>query len=195
MCKCSLKGRMNSADNRNLRKLIPERREDLQRWAQSRTLPAGAVFRARFILALADGTSGVPFLGHAPRGQRGGRSQRRAPVAALTTWPRDGVSQNPKAWLLTTARHTFVDLLRHRQGAVATEPTLLLLREEANEVILSPEFPDAASFPGSKSKRTLFSIHPVARKLSPTFSTAEDSLSSITSCSARSGMKAAPVAH
>jgi RNA polymerase sigma-70 factor (ECF subfamily) len=27
-------------------------------------------------------------------------------VAALTTWPRDGVPQNPEAWLLTTARHS-----------------------------------------------------------------------------------------
>jgi hypothetical protein len=44
-------------DNRNLLKLIPEQREDLQRWAQSRTLPAGDVFRARIILALADGTT------------------------------------------------------------------------------------------------------------------------------------------
>ena len=27
-------------------------------------------------------------------------------VAALKTWPRDGVPQNPEAWLLTTARHS-----------------------------------------------------------------------------------------
>jgi len=39
-----------------LLKLMPAEREDLQRWAQSRTLPAGDVFRARLILALADGT-------------------------------------------------------------------------------------------------------------------------------------------
>src|SRR6202044_4110427 len=44
-------------DNRSFLKLTPEQREDLQRWAQSRTLPAGDVFRARLILALADGTS------------------------------------------------------------------------------------------------------------------------------------------
>src|SRR5215470_7333035 len=44
-------------DNRDLLKLIPEQREDLQRWAQSRTLPAGDVFRARLILALADGAT------------------------------------------------------------------------------------------------------------------------------------------
>src|ERR1700676_3149681 len=45
------------ADNRSLLKLTPEQREDLQRWAQSRTLPAGDVFRARLILALADGST------------------------------------------------------------------------------------------------------------------------------------------
>src|ERR1700683_740570 len=44
-------------DNRSLLKLIPEQREELQRCAQSRTLPAGDVFRARLILALADGTT------------------------------------------------------------------------------------------------------------------------------------------
>jgi transposase len=44
-------------DNRSLLKLRPGQREDLQRWAQSRTLPAGDVFRARLILALADGTT------------------------------------------------------------------------------------------------------------------------------------------
>jgi RNA polymerase sigma-70 factor (ECF subfamily) len=34
-------------------------------------------------------------------------------VKALTTWPRDGVPQNPEVWLLTAARHSFIDLVRH----------------------------------------------------------------------------------
>src|SRR5713226_5253277 len=63
-------------------------------------------------------------------------------VAALTTWPRDGVPQNPEAWLLTTARHSLIDLVRHRQVALASEPTLLILREDSNEMILSTQFPD-----------------------------------------------------
>jgi predicted RNA polymerase sigma factor len=63
-------------------------------------------------------------------------------VAALTTWPRDGVPQNPEAWLLTAARHSLIDLVRHQQVAVASEPTLILLREEQEEAILSTEFPD-----------------------------------------------------
>jgi transposase len=37
--------------------LSGEQREELTRWAQSRTLPAGDVFRARLILALSDGKS------------------------------------------------------------------------------------------------------------------------------------------
>jgi len=63
-------------------------------------------------------------------------------VAALAAWPRDGVPQNPEAWLLTAARRSFVDLVRHQRVAVASEPTLLLLREEPKEATLSTEFPD-----------------------------------------------------
>src|SRR3989449_5214327 len=44
-------------DNRNLLELTAAEKPDLERWAQSRTLPAGDVFRARLILALADGQS------------------------------------------------------------------------------------------------------------------------------------------
>src|ERR1700690_1570522 len=63
-------------------------------------------------------------------------------VKALTAWPRDGVPQSPEAWLLTTARRSFIDLVRHRQVAEASEPTLALLREESKDMTLSPEFPD-----------------------------------------------------
>jgi len=63
-------------------------------------------------------------------------------VAALTTWPQDGVPQNPDAWLLTAARHSFIDLVRHQQVALASEPSLLLLRENHKEATLSTEFPD-----------------------------------------------------
>ena len=48
---------MNMTDNRNLLTLTPEEKQDLERWAPSRTLPAGDVFRARLILALAEGQS------------------------------------------------------------------------------------------------------------------------------------------
>src|SRR6202453_1676985 len=62
-------------------------------------------------------------------------------VAALKAWPRDGVPQNPEAWRLTPARRAFIDLVRHRQVAEASEPTLQLLREE-REMTSAAEFPD-----------------------------------------------------
>jgi transposase len=45
------------ADNRGLLQVSGEQRDELESWAQSRSLPAGDVFRARLILALADGLS------------------------------------------------------------------------------------------------------------------------------------------
>ncbi|MBE8474456.1 RNA polymerase sigma factor [Streptomyces justiciae] len=37
-------------------------------------------------------------------------------VAALEQWPRDGVPDNPGAWLMTTARRRAVDLVRRREN-------------------------------------------------------------------------------
>jgi transposase len=45
------------ADTRGLLPMSAEQRQELDRWAQSRRLPAGDVFRARIVLALADGLS------------------------------------------------------------------------------------------------------------------------------------------
>jgi transposase len=44
-------------DRQGLLEVDAEQRDELESWAQSRTLPAGEVFRARLILALADGMS------------------------------------------------------------------------------------------------------------------------------------------
>ena len=63
-------------------------------------------------------------------------------VAALTSWPRDGVPQNPEAWLLTAARHSLIDVIRHQRVVLASEPTLHLLKENSTEAGLSTEFPD-----------------------------------------------------
>ena len=45
------------AENRRLLQVSWEQREELERWAQSRALPAGDVFRARLILSLGEGLS------------------------------------------------------------------------------------------------------------------------------------------
>jgi RNA polymerase sigma-70 factor (ECF subfamily) len=64
-------------------------------------------------------------------------------MAALTAWPREGVPQNPEAWLLTAARYSLIDVIRHQQVVQASEPTLLLVKENFTETPLSTEFPDA----------------------------------------------------
>jgi len=63
-------------------------------------------------------------------------------VKALTVWPRDGVPQNPEAWLLTTARHSLIDFFRHQRVATATEPDLLLLSRTSTEASMETNFPD-----------------------------------------------------
>ena len=51
-------------------------------------------------------------------------------------------AENPGAWLLTVARHSLIDIARHKQVALASEPTLRLLRQQSNEANLPTEFPD-----------------------------------------------------
>jgi predicted RNA polymerase sigma factor len=80
-----------------------------------------------------------------------------AMIAALTAWPRDGMPQNPEAWLLTTARHSLIDLVRHQRVALASEPILLPLMENPAESTLSPEFPD---FPDARLKLLFVCAHP-----------------------------------
>ena len=63
-------------------------------------------------------------------------------LKALMVWPRDGVPQNPEAWLLTTARHSLIDFFRHQRVALASEPDLLLLTQNSAEATLETNFPD-----------------------------------------------------
>jgi len=63
-------------------------------------------------------------------------------VSALSHWPQDGVPQNPEAWLLTAARRSLIDVIRHQHVVQASEPSLALLKENSTEAALSTEFPD-----------------------------------------------------
>jgi RNA polymerase sigma-70 factor (ECF subfamily) len=51
-----------------------------------------------------------------------------AVVRALETWPRDGVPDNPRAWLLVTARRRAVDIIRReaRRAGKEAEATMFL---------------------------------------------------------------------
>ena len=63
-------------------------------------------------------------------------------VSALAHWPQSGVPQNPEAWLMTAARRSFIDAIRHQRVVSASEPTLQLLKESSTEAALSTEFRD-----------------------------------------------------
>jgi RNA polymerase sigma-70 factor (ECF subfamily) len=63
-------------------------------------------------------------------------------VSALKHWPEDGVPQNPEAWLMTAARRSMIDVIRHQRVVQASEPTVKLLKEDSMETISAAEFPD-----------------------------------------------------
>src|SRR6202048_1278826 len=63
-------------------------------------------------------------------------------LKAVAGWPRDGVPQNPEAWLLTTARHSLIDFFRHQRVALAGERDLLLLTQNSAEATLETNFSD-----------------------------------------------------
>jgi predicted RNA polymerase sigma factor len=63
-------------------------------------------------------------------------------LKALTLWSREGVPQNPEAWLLTTARHSLIDFFRHQRVVLSSEPNLALLARHSEEMTLELKFPD-----------------------------------------------------
>jgi predicted RNA polymerase sigma factor len=63
-------------------------------------------------------------------------------LSALATWPQNGVPQRPEAWLLTTARNSVIDHVRHQQVVLASEQTIRLLGEHASQRNMTADFPD-----------------------------------------------------
>ena len=63
-------------------------------------------------------------------------------LKALTAWVRDGVPENPEAWLLTTARRSLIDFFRHQQVMAASEPELLRFVQTSTEATMETNYPD-----------------------------------------------------
>lgn len=63
-------------------------------------------------------------------------------VAALVTWPRDGIPTSPQGWLLTTARNRLLDRIRHQQVHDQSAPSLALLTREIDEAADPDALPD-----------------------------------------------------
>jgi predicted RNA polymerase sigma factor len=63
--------------------------------------------------------------------------------AALKTWPRSGVPENPEAWLLAAARRRLIDGARRARVHAGALPALLTIADEAQTVATSAlVFPD-----------------------------------------------------
>jgi RNA polymerase sigma-70 factor, ECF subfamily len=76
-------------------------------------------------------------------------------LAALEQWPRDGLPQNPGAWLMAAARHRAVDTLRRGRMLEEKHATL---QAETRRVALPTEIEDG----GDDTLRLIFiACHPV----------------------------------
>jgi RNA polymerase sigma-70 factor (ECF subfamily) len=76
-------------------------------------------------------------------------------LAALTSWPRDGVPQQPEAWLLTAARHRLIDQARRRRVRSDHVDTIRRVTERAAG---PPAFLD--SFPDRRVELLFVCAHP-----------------------------------
>ena len=65
-------------------------------------------------------------------------------VAALEQWPREGVPDNPAAWLMQAAKHRALDLLRRRKLHASKEDEIG--REiDAQHAMAAADFADAVA--------------------------------------------------
>ena len=83
-------------------------------------------------------------------------------LAALETWPRTGVPDNPVAWLLTAARRRLVDGARHAGVAAAAEADLKVMLDERADA--SPAAFPTSGWRCSSSARTRRSTRPRAHR-------------------------------
>jgi RNA polymerase sigma-70 factor, ECF subfamily len=83
-------------------------------------------------------------------------------VAALEQWPQSGVPDNPGAWLMATAKHRAIDLIR-RQATLERKVQQLGRMEERDQQITEAQIADALDDPiGDDLLALIFvSCHPV----------------------------------
>lgn len=76
-------------------------------------------------------------------------------LAALNSWPTDGVPRQPEAWLLTAARHRLIDQARRRNVRAENVDTLRRLAEAAAEMAAP-----GVSFPDRRVELLFVCAHP-----------------------------------
>jgi RNA polymerase sigma-70 factor (ECF subfamily) len=75
-------------------------------------------------------------------------------LAALSTWPRDGIPASPEGWLLTAARNRLTDHSRRRLVRAQSEPTLQVILEA------SRDWEDRGVLPDQRLNLMLVCAHP-----------------------------------
>lgn len=78
--------------------------------------------------------------------------------AALETWPREGVPENPQAWLLAVARRRRIDEARHGKVRSEAAPALRMAAEARQEASFPVE--DPGEFPDERLKLLFVCAHP-----------------------------------
>ena len=75
--------------------------------------------------------------------------------AALETWPRTGVPNQPEAWLLTAARRRLIDNARHMRVHADAVPSLIAVADEAQAMVEGD-----IVFPDERLKLLFICAHP-----------------------------------
>lgn len=76
-------------------------------------------------------------------------------VAALESWPTDGLPEKPEAWLLHVARHRLIDRARHEHVRQDSEARLSQLKEDAMQIAA-----EDGDFPDERLKLLFVCAHP-----------------------------------
>ncbi|QDI73335.1 RNA polymerase subunit sigma-24 [Streptomyces calvus] len=80
-------------------------------------------------------------------------------VAALEQWPSDGVPDNPGAWLMATARHRAVDLVRRRENYA--RKLAEIGRDQSTAAVLPQEPADPDDIDDDLLRLVFTACHPV----------------------------------
>lgn len=82
-------------------------------------------------------------------------------AAALTSWPRDGVPDQPGAWLMTAARRRAIDAVRREAALRPKLPLLVISEEPSDEGLGAPDHWDGGGDLADERLRLIFmSCHP-----------------------------------
>lgn len=97
----------------------------------------------------------IGFLGDVDRAEE---AAQEAFAIAAERWPRDGYPDNPRAWLVTTARHRAIDRVR-REQTLAAKTRLLPAREATKDAMDATTSPDQR-FPDERLELIFMCCHP-----------------------------------